>query len=367
MLDDVPSPTKMRAGDAGSGLADPVRVRQVDLLADGEARPAAVNAAGSTLAQDSGWLRAVAETYGYRSHGFIAEQGSRQIGSLPVMEVDSWLTGRRGVALPFTDECAPVASDERTSAALVQEAVAFGRSRAWRYLEIRGGSSPAPGVPASTKFWGHQLSLSESPDQVLALIHPSNRRAIRKAEQSGVQVEISQAEAAVPQFFRLMQRTRRRHGMPTPPLQFYRRVHEHVISAGRGFIVLARALAEPIAAAVFLFDGSRAVYKYGASDERHQHLRANNLVMWRGIVALIERGCRSLDFGRTSLDNDGLRRFKLSWAAEERVLSYFRYNYAEERWVSAPDRSQNRLSALFRHLPLSVSTAIGALLYRHVA
>ena len=42
-----------------------------------------------------------------------------------------------------------------------------------------------------------------------------------------------------------------------------------------------------------------AVYKFGASDERLQELRANNLAMFEGIKYLAEGGAETLHFGRT--------------------------------------------------------------------
>ena len=40
---------------------------------------------------------------------------------LPLMEVDSWLTGRRGISLPFTDECEPLYPDAESFKNLLQK------------------------------------------------------------------------------------------------------------------------------------------------------------------------------------------------------------------------------------------------------
>ena len=53
------------------------------------------------------WTRVLVETY-----GFTPVWQSAGNSLLPLMEVDSWLTGRRGIALPFTDECAPLCDSE---------------------------------------------------------------------------------------------------------------------------------------------------------------------------------------------------------------------------------------------------------------
>jgi len=123
---------------------------------------------------------------------------------------------------------------------------------------------------------------------------------------------------------------------------------------------------KPIAAAVYLHSGRLAHYKYGASDETYQHLRANNLVMWHAIQWHAERGFTALDFGRTSLSNEGLRRFKLGWGTEESRLDYFKLDLRTGAFLTAPDRASGCHTRVFRILPLPFSRLVGRLLYRHI-
>src|SRR4030095_10515440 len=92
-----------------------------------------------------------------------------------------------------------------------------------------------------------------------------------------------------------------------------------------------------IAAAIFFRFGTSALYKYGASDKKFQELRANNLVMWHGIRALAQAGAEKLSFGRTECENDGLRRFKLSWGTEEETINYFRVDSSGRQLSATAD------------------------------
>ena len=123
-------------------------------------------------------------TYGYAPVYFASGEtgGSRSI--LPLMEVDSWLTGRRGIGLPFTDECEPLCQDATTFQKLFQSAVEFGKSRNWKYIECRGGRELFGRVPASLSFYGHGLDLTAGEDEVFSRLGSSVRRAIRKAEKT---------------------------------------------------------------------------------------------------------------------------------------------------------------------------------------
>ena len=286
---------------------------------------------------------------------------------LPVMEVNSWLTGRRGVSLPFTDECAPLCADADSFRRLFREVLEYARVRAWNYLECRGGKPWFGDAPASTCFYGHRLDLVADETALWARVGGAVRRAVRKAEQSGLNVEFSQTLDAIRIFYGLLCRTRKRHGLPVQPFRFFESIHRHVLSQDQGWVVLARYGQVPVAGAVFFHFGKTAIYKFGASHKAFQHLRANNLVMWEAIKWHARRGLGMLDFGRTSLENEGLRRFKLGWGTQERLIDYFRYDQRKAGFVTARDESAGWHNRIFRMLPVPLSRLIGATFYRHVA
>jgi hypothetical protein len=314
------------------------------------------------------WAKVLQSTYGYFPIYFTVRESGRLRTLLPIMEVDSWLTGRRGISLPFTDECKPLCSDPASFRCVFQEVMRYAEARGWKYLECRGGRTLFNGAPASTSFYGHRLSLADKEEVLFANIDGGScRSAIRKAAKSGVTVEFSQSLDAVRIFYALQCKTRRKHGLPPQPFRFFQNIHNHILSQNRGFIVLARYQQTPVAAAVFFHWEKKAIYKYGASDETFQHVRANNLVMWEAIKWYAQHGFEELDFGRTSLANDGLRRFKLRWGTQEHRIDYVRYDRRAGGFVTVKDESSGWHNRVFRALPCFLSRQIGAVLYKHVA
>jgi lipid II:glycine glycyltransferase (peptidoglycan interpeptide bridge formation enzyme) len=194
----------------------------------------------------------------------------------------------------------------------------------------------------------------------------SVQRAVRKAERSGLTVSIQSSPDAMAQFYKLHVRTRRRHGAPPQPRSFFINIQRHLISAGFGFIVLVECQKDPIAAAMFFKLGRHAVYKFGASDERLQELRANNLAMFEAIRYLAEGGAEVLHFGRTDKENKGLRRFKLSWGATEEEIGYAHFEMASESWKHARDNRSTLHQHIFRALPASLNRLAGAMIYPHL-
>jgi hypothetical protein len=282
------------------------------------------------------------------------------------MEVASPFTGRRGVSMPFSDFCAPLVFDGWGQESLMERLLELGRERKWRYFELRGGRETLPAPAAAEKYYGHKLDLSIGMEELFARFQSPVRRAIRKAEKSGLAVETTKTRKAMVDFYGLHVRTRRRHGLPPQPLTFFLNIHEAIIKTGLGFIVLAQRETKPIAAAVFLHSGATALYKYGASDERIQEFRGNNLVMWEGIRRLAGQGLKTLHFGRTSVENDSLRRFKLSWGTKEEIIEYFRFAFGPNMWVNSCRNASQFDNRLFRRLPLAVNRVAGSLIYPHL-
>jgi hypothetical protein len=134
----------------------------------------------------------------------------------------------------------------------------------------------------------------------------------------------------------------------------------------QGFVIAAKSGTKPVAAAVFFYAGKAALFKFAASDKGAQELRGSNLVMWEGIKRLARKGLKTLHFGRTSVDNDGLRRFKLSWGAEEELIEYFRFAFRPNMWVNSCRNASEFHNRLFRRLPLAVNRIAGPLIYPHL-
>jgi lipid II:glycine glycyltransferase (peptidoglycan interpeptide bridge formation enzyme) len=289
------------------------------------------------------------------------------------MEVSSWLTGRRGVALPFSDFCSllgSVGSDpthqKQSLEALWPRILELGRQRGWRTIELRSGPPPTPEAQPSATFHGHILELSGGESELSNRLHPSVRRAIRKARQSELRVESTHALDALHAYYALHIRTRQRHGLPPQPFTFFLKLYDQMIATGNGFICLVRLGVPAIAGAIFLHAGRTAVFKYGASDPAHPTLRANDLLFWETIRQLAADGFATLHFGRTDLDHEGLRRFKLGWGTREEPIHYYTYDLRANAFVVATRRVNGRLNALFTRLPPAVNRLLGSLIYRHL-
>lgn len=344
---------------------------------------------GATIFHTAAWARTLVETYRFRPRYLTQRLAGHVVGLLPLMQTGTRFTGRHEVSLPFTDSCPPLLpdpprapldpvpkgatapADSLTSRAghepLLAAALRLAGSDGCRSIELRDCEPWATGLQPSVVFLGHTVPLSESLDEQLSRCSPSMRRALRKAERSPLRLKEGRDLADVEAYYDLHCQTRQRHGLPPQPFDFFRNLHRHVLQAGLGFVVLAMDGDDAVAGAVYLGFGRKALYKFGASSESHLELRPNNLVLWQGIRRCAELGFSALDLGRTSLDNEGLRRFKLGLGGEERLIHYVRQDVKSGRIVATPDRAHGWHTQIFRRLPRPLSRALGRLLYRFVA
>ena len=320
----------------------------------------------ATIFHSTAWARVLVDTYGHRPCYVQMSLNGSLLALVPMMEVQSVLTRSRGICLPFSDYCAPLTFSSFGHELVTQKLQQIARERRWSYFELRSHSIVPDNVPASESYYGHSLDLRIGPEALISNFSSSVQRAVRKAQRSGLSVSIQSSPDAMAQFYKLHVRTRRRHGVPPQPQSFFINIQRHLISSGLGFIVLVECQKGPIAAAMFFKLGRHAVYKFGASDERLQELRANNLAMFEAIRYLAEEGAEALHFGRTERENQGLRRFKLSWGATEETIDYARFDTASASWKHSCDRRSTFHKRLFRALPASLNRLAGAMIYPHL-
>jgi len=310
------------------------------------------------------WAKVLCKTYAHEPVYLRCSHQGVLAALIPMMEIRSALTGCRGVCLPFSDFCSPLFFIEDGHRLVMDQLPKVAQARKWKYFEIRGGPAPEAAARPAAVYYGHTLDLRGGEEKLLAKFASSVRRAIRKAVRSGLNVQASLE--GMSDFYRLHVQTRRRHGLPPQPVSFFKNIHQEIIKPGAGFIVVARFESRPVAAAVFFHFGKKAVYKFGASDDLFQEFRGNDLVMWEGISSLARHGCETLHFGRTSMENDGLRRFKQAWGTVEDRMEYFKFDVTWGEWISRRDNATGFYNAIFGRLPLAVNRMAGAMIYPHL-
>jgi len=314
------------------------------------------------------WLKALRRTYGYKSVVYTTSTPGEDLQNGAVFcHINSWLTGRRLVSLPFSDHCEPLvdnASDLQDLFAFLQRQFV---EQNCRYVEMRplnalSGTSAI--FRQGEKFCFNQMDLTPSLDTIFRSFHKdSTQRKIRRAEREGLKQVEGHSESLLDIFYRLQMLTRRRHQLPPQPKSWFRNLIDCFGEALK--IRVALKDGQPAASILTLCYKDTLVYKYGCSDSRFNNLGGMHLLLWRAIQDAKERGLRTFDLGRSDLDNSGLITFKDRWGANQSILTYVRFP-TELFQQGGTDWKLRILKRVFAHAPDSFLSAVGNILYRHI-
>jgi CelD/BcsL family acetyltransferase involved in cellulose biosynthesis len=312
------------------------------------------------------WLEVLADSYGFLPFVLAVSDAAGELSAgLPLMEVKDPLRGRRWIALPFTDRCPPLVTSSEAGERLAAALDTARREAGVERLEIRSrvvGDGFTDGVVAAT----HLLELAPGYEALERSFASTTRRNLRKAQREHLELRIADSEDDIVRvFYELQARTRRRLGVPVQPRRFFQTLWRLGLERGLGHALLVLQRGRPVAAAVFLVAGETVVYKYGASDERSWPLRPNNLLFAEAIRRACANGAAVFDFGRSDLEDTGLRAFKAGWGAREEPLVYA--STGRQPAPRAASIASRISSAALRRVPVRMGRAIGEALYRYAA
>ena len=122
----------------------------------------------------SAWAKVLHQTYNHQPFYLQFSRGRRLAALIPVMEVRSLFTGRRGVCLPFSDACEPLIFDPEAVGLVRDRLFRFAQGRRWKHLEIRGGKFFQLAARSATKFFGHTLDLRSGAQELTDSLRQSS-------------------------------------------------------------------------------------------------------------------------------------------------------------------------------------------------
>lgn len=343
------------------------------MLANADVRDFIASHARDIFYYHPAWLDVIESCYGYTPITLTTtDRDGRITGLLPLCYLQSPLTSRRLVSLPFSDSCPLLADDEISAHKLIDQAVQLAQQKRVRYLELRTGQNELLAERddlATTNLYANwRIELGPDPDMILKRLHQGARRKIKKARNQGVQVRLAEKREDMLTYYHLHLLTRtKKHGMPSQPLSFFLRLWDTFAPDGTLHLELAEYEGKVVAAHITVFYGQVARYLYGASDERYQELGAGYLLTWEEIAWGCQHGYQTLDLGRTAYANPGLMQYKRSWGAIEEASPYYYYPTVQGlATTSENSRAYQLLTGCWQKLPLQISGPLGGYLYRHL-
>ncbi len=260
---------------------------------------------------------------------WVAREEGCVTGILPIMEVDGPF-GRVINSLPYYGSNGGVLANSKPAA----EAL-------WRQFDA---SAAADGVVAATVV-GNPLRSDEPPPvpfdlvderigqftpltagddlgaAVFETIDGSTRRNVRKAQKSGVVVDV---DCTAIDFLEAVHRQNMADiGGKAKSPRFFSTFPRH-FEPDRDFrIYVARIDGEPVAALLLFYFNRTVEYFTPVTVGVHRNSQPMALIVYQAMMDAAGRGYARWNWGGTWLTQDGVYRFKRKWGAEDRRYRYF--------------------------------------------
>lgn len=316
----------------------------------------------------SSWGNVLKSTFGHIPF-YIALENSKTgkfEGILPFMLIDSMITGKRLVSLPFTSYCCQLVPESELENAI---RFALKNHSDIDYLElklIKDVEDVSEKYEKQSSYVTHILDLDVSQEQLFKSFHNTSiRHRIKRAEKNNLRLKISEKEEGLKKFYKLYTVVRKKHGLPPQPYTFFLNMWRNLKPKNFLFVPTIENQEKTIAAAIVLKFNNTFHLEYSASDQRFLKLSPNQILIWELIKIAHEGGARYFDFGRSSLLNKPLIEFKERWRAKRYNLFY--YYFPSAKTISEKDGIKRKFLGLInRHLPLPVLRLEGKFLYPHL-
>jgi FemAB-related protein (PEP-CTERM system-associated) len=313
------------------------------------------------LAHAVEWAAVIRDGYGHTPLYLTAEDESGQRGVLPAVVIRRPLLGAIVASMPFLDGGGPYAASPELEDALLSRLIQEARRLGARLVEVRSSHQ----LPIDTAPREHKvnlvLPLSPDPQTVFAGIDRAARSQIRKAERSGLSIEVGGIEH-LDAFCGIYAARMHELGSPMHARRFFAAIFTHF--GDRARIVLARTGSTPVGALVTLATDNTITVPWASSLREYAALCPNMLLYWETIRAAGRDGFERFDFGR-STKHSGTYRFKRQWGAQEESIYWYSIPVAEHRDEPVEAPSLENAAAgelgvqLWRYLPLGVTRQLG--------
>jgi FemAB-related protein (PEP-CTERM system-associated) len=321
--------------------------------------------AGAATYHQYVWRDVMRAAFGVETHYLMARGAEGGVGGiLPLARLRSWLFGDFLVSLPYFNYGGPLTRDPQADAALLAEAETLARRLGVSHVELREVTPREPCWPVRTDKVAMVLDLEADHPAQLAALGAKLRSQVRRPQREGARVERGGAEL-LPKFYRVFARNMRDLGTPVYSQRFFAEIAARLGSAAE--IVVVSIGDVPTAAAFLLHFRSGTEIPWASSLREWNRVGVNMLLYWESLKAAIDRGSRTFDFGRSTV-NSGTYRFKAQWGAAPRPL-YWHYWLAPGRAMPGlnPDNPKFAVAIrVWQSMPLWATNVLGPPIVRRL-
>ena len=164
------------------------------------------------------------------------------------------------------------------------------------------GFRPSPMHVHAELTWVLDIAISE--EEILRGMRKTTRHAIKKAQQGGVQIEITTDPASLERFWPLYKQTETRHNFVPFKKEFIASQIEEFGSENMMYFAIATYEGKDVAAALLLQFGDTVFYYHGASVKLPSNISPTQLLQFEAILEAKRRGATRYNFWGIARDDE---------------------------------------------------------------
>lgn len=311
------------------------------------------------------WSDQVREVAPHVASYLLAENGAGDVdGVLPLFLVDSPLTGRAAVSVPYGVYGGILARSSAAERALLEEARLVTDAFGARHLELRNVRAVDADLARSALYVTFVRELPATEEECLGLI-PRKSRATTRNARDRFGLKFVAGERLLDRFHELFVANKRDLGSPAFSRRYFARLLERFGDAAllHGVEHEGRVIAAVIS---FLHAGTINPYYSGALPGT-ERMGSMNFMYWQLMEEGVRRGMRRYDFGR-SRAGTGAFAFKQNMGFEPTPLEY-QYYLRDGDDLPSLNPSNPKFDAVkgaMQRLPFGMVRRLGPWLMRHL-
>jgi serine/alanine adding enzyme len=317
----------------------------------------------AAIAHEIGWRDVMARGLGHTPKYFVAHEGSKITGVLPLFLVRTWWRTKYLVSLPWIDYGGILAEDLPTENLLLDAARRTVESEGAEFVEFRTMCRQNLGLSPREDKVTFLLPLESDSELLWKGFDAKLRNQIRKSQKSALSTEFGGLDR-LDEFYRVFAHNMRDLGTPVWGKRFFTEILSTFPDTAR--LILVRKEGTVIAGGLVLAFKDRLYVPSASAYRNALEFCPNHALYWAVIVDGCTHGFKYLDFGRSSKDSNTYN-FKKQWGAPPTQLTwqYLLHRTKEIPAINPANPKYEMFIKMWRKLPLPVANFIGPRLIKN--
>ncbi len=314
------------------------------------------NNPNGTLYHLTAWKNAIINTFDVEPSYFVAKNGDKICGILPLFLIRTMFSGIKALSIPYSVYGGILADDYNIEKKLLEMAIDYAREGGADHLEIRNLHTPGYNMDGLDLYVTFIKELDETAEKILLSIPRKSRASIRNGY-SKYNLTVSM-DAELDTLYNLYLMNKRKLGSPQFPKSFFvNLVSQFKDQAG---ILTIYYQEKPVSAVIYFIYNDTILPYFSGADHRFNFTNANNIMYFELMKYALQQNLKKFDFGR-SRSGTGPASFKKNMGFESQPLNYnfimFKSDHIPN--ISPSNKKFNLATQMWKNLPLPVIKIIG--------